>query len=138
MNKSRKESLKALYWGQSVVFFADGYNNDTVCAATVQEDTSVLELYEPHSIIDEHAKIIAVQNKFNGTSEEAKIKVGRDILKRVLLSDQSLMCLPRETSDFMRHNGYALPYLDWSIADQVYSGVVRLITRTQEEMGAKL
>ena len=128
-----KDVLIAQYWGQQVINYSYGFKNHVVSCVNINDGNSVLELYEPHSITDEHAAMIAIQNKFAGTSEEAKIKVGRDILKRVLESNQSLMCLPMESADFMRSKGYALPFNGWSIADQVHAGYVRLITRTEDE-----
>lgn len=132
MKKLNRANLIALYWGQYVIQFAEGHRPHEVNCTNINALNSVLRLYEPHSITDSEAKIIAFQNKFTGNSEEAKIKVGRDILKRALSND-NMMCLPQETVDFMRNRGYALPFCEYDIAYQVHNGYVTLITRTEQE-----
>lgn len=131
MKHLKKSKLIAQYWGQEVVIFTSYMKPQEVNCTNINASNSILKLYEPHSVTDSEAKIIAVQNKFNG-SDEAKIKVGRDILKRALSND-NLMCLPQQTVDFMRSNGYALPFCEYDIAYQVHNGYVTLITRTEQE-----
>jgi hypothetical protein len=126
INNENKAKFFALYWGQRIMSYR--YLKEYQLSSPLSvwtENVVYLELKSLSQISDEDARVIAEQNRFNGNYDVFP-KVGRDILRRVFELEDSQMCLPTESADYLRSKGYALPWMGLSVDEMVDGGWIKL------------
>lgn len=100
----------------------DQHGNACETETVVSVEQVAVKLKAIADITDEDAEVIAIQNKFNGSSKEVAIKVGRDILKRVFIMQDTMFCLPMESADYLRSRSYLIGFRGLTAEEIVAAG----------------
>ena len=133
INNKNKAKFFAQYWEQELVKGTGNIGDNFEFVDYVLSDESLANFSESYLLLkslsqisDEDARVIAEQNRFNGNYDVFP-KVGRDILRRVFELEDSQMCLPTESADYLRSKGYALPWMGLGVKELIEAGWIKLI-----------
>lgn len=126
-----KEKFFAQYWGLDVLIrnpHIVEYSDVIECVSHNWSGwgTACLNLKSTSRMTDDEARVVAIQNRFNGNFD-AYPKVGRSILSMAFSENDNNICLPVESADFLRSLGYALPWNGYSIVFMIENGWIKLI-----------
>ena len=125
-NKAR---FFAQYWGQRVLIrnYDNPVYDDKIILNEFNYDgwlsIAILELTPLSQITDEHAKWIIEKENFIGLFED--VVLSEDFLN-YLIGIKNGKCNKYEVIDYIRKKGYALPFEDISVDEQIEFGWIKL------------